>query len=488
MAYPYINDGATDLAADEARFAVIREAPLNAASPPDGTAAVEWDGVTDDTAALTAIAALLPQTGTAELKGGEIILPRGRGVAHGWNLDNTLNVVLKGHGGGYGGTQIISHSTSSTAVVSAKSTGGLRMEGISIYNDQAAFTGKLIDLDKGTGQDTALFKLTDLRLVMIGQAGSSAIGISVANAISGVISGCYITGGKAGVRGRTVNTQYSNAISIQDRCFFQGQDIAAILNPYEWVLRDCVFEPLRDGSAGAVLCEAAIPAQWLGIRDCWTGDAPLAPAAGAGTWYHVHGTGISFDGGAVDSGGATASGIKLRSGEPSKGLSVVGVYFNGINKGIDLNGVSVSGCRIGPNVWGTVTTRISGNTFGTPSLVVDDDFTLYKSGSSLRAGQALVFDGDHPIYQQDIAAGTSFVHRVKPTATVNDRYQLTADGTITRGLGSVAATIKFLAGAGTPEGAITAGIGSIYQRTDGGAATSMYVKESGVGNTGWVAK
>jgi hypothetical protein len=43
-------------------------------------------------------------------------------------------------------------------------------------------------------------------------------------------------------------------------------------------------------------------------------------------------------------------------------------------------------------------------------------------------------------------------------------------------------------GVGTPEGALTAPIGSTYQRTDGGAGTSFYVKESGAGNTGWVAK
>lgn len=43
-------------------------------------------------------------------------------------------------------------------------------------------------------------------------------------------------------------------------------------------------------------------------------------------------------------------------------------------------------------------------------------------------------------------------------------------------------------GAGSPEGAVTAPIGSIYSRTDGGASTTMYVKESGTGNTGWVAK
>jgi hypothetical protein len=43
-------------------------------------------------------------------------------------------------------------------------------------------------------------------------------------------------------------------------------------------------------------------------------------------------------------------------------------------------------------------------------------------------------------------------------------------------------------GAGTPEGVVTANIGSVYLNTTGGAATSFYVKESGTGNTGWVAK
>lgn len=43
-------------------------------------------------------------------------------------------------------------------------------------------------------------------------------------------------------------------------------------------------------------------------------------------------------------------------------------------------------------------------------------------------------------------------------------------------------------GSGTPEGAVTAPVGSLFSRTDGGAATTLYVKESGSGNTGWVAK
>lgn len=49
-------------------------------------------------------------------------------------------------------------------------------------------------------------------------------------------------------------------------------------------------------------------------------------------------------------------------------------------------------------------------------------------------------------------------------------------------------SVLWRTGAGTPEGAVTAAVGSLYTDTAGGANTTLYVKESGVGNTGWVAK
>lgn len=47
---------------------------------------------------------------------------------------------------------------------------------------------------------------------------------------------------------------------------------------------------------------------------------------------------------------------------------------------------------------------------------------------------------------------------------------------------------QIVSGAGAPEGVVTAPIGSIYLRSDGGAGTAYYVKESGTGSAGWVAK
>lgn len=43
-------------------------------------------------------------------------------------------------------------------------------------------------------------------------------------------------------------------------------------------------------------------------------------------------------------------------------------------------------------------------------------------------------------------------------------------------------------GEGDPEDRVVAKVGATYHRVDGGAGTSFYVKESGAGAAGWVAK
>ena len=47
------------------------------------------------------------------------------------------------------------------------------------------------------------------------------------------------------------------------------------------------------------------------------------------------------------------------------------------------------------------------------------------------------------------------------------------------------ATIRW--GTGAPENVHAAVVGSVYLRTNGGASTTMYLKETGTGNTGWRA-
>jgi hypothetical protein len=53
---------------------------------------------------------------------------------------------------------------------------------------------------------------------------------------------------------------------------------------------------------------------------------------------------------------------------------------------------------------------------------------------------------------------------------------------------NAAKTVGVITGTGSPESSVTASVGALYIRTDGGTSTTLYVKESGTGNTGWVAK
>ncbi|WP_240041335.1 hypothetical protein [Paenibacillus ginsengarvi] len=43
-------------------------------------------------------------------------------------------------------------------------------------------------------------------------------------------------------------------------------------------------------------------------------------------------------------------------------------------------------------------------------------------------------------------------------------------------------------GTGSPEGVVSAPVASLYLRADGLPGSTLYVKESGTGNTGWTAK
>lgn len=95
------------------------------------------------------------------------------------------------------------------------------------------------------------------------------------------------------------------------------------------------------------------------------------------------------------------------------------------------------------------------------------------------------------IYGNKLDSGAT----ITSTATYNANDYLPAqDGFVV--FNSYARYAKFGVGLGTyltsdadsPEGRYTAPIGCLYTRTNGGAGTTLYVKESGTGNTGWVAK
>lgn len=60
---------------------------------------------------------------------------------------------------------------------------------------------------------------------------------------------------------------------------------------------------------------------------------------------------------------------------------------------------------------------------------------------------------------------------------------------ISLGYGTTAGqTVQWTSGTGSPNGVVTANVGSLYTDNAGSTATTLYVKTSGTGNTGWTAK
>ena len=96
-----------------------------------------------------------------------------------------------------------------------------------------------------------------------------------------------------------------------------------------------------------------------------------------------------------------------------------------------------------------------------------DDVPAQTSNS----GKALTTDGTNMSWGAVTGTG-NFVKSASPTLT----------GIITLG------TITISTGAGTPEGVVTAVVGSLFLRTDGSTSTTLYVKTSGSSNTGWTSK
>jgi hypothetical protein len=81
------------------------------------------------------------------------------------------------------------------------------------------------------------------------------------------------------------------------------------------------------------------------------------------------------------------------------------------------------------------------------------------------------------------------IHRnAAGVAEINNGSAGTFRGLIVRNLFVNSTSVKITSDSSSPESSVTAPVGSIYTRTDGGASTRLYVKESSSGNTGWVAK
>lgn len=140
----------------------------------------------------------------------------------------------------------------------------------------------------------------------------------------------------------------------------------------------------------------------------------------------------------------------------------------------------------------------SANTTGDPADIILSDGQFLGRRSNVLGSYALL-DADIP---STLARGTEVTAAISAHTAASDphpgyltqtegdaRYrELTDAVTYAEITGKPAALALLFSGTGSPETVVTAGVGSLYLRTDGGAATTLYVKESGAGNTGWIGK
>jgi len=100
-----------------------------------------------------------------------------------------------------------------------------------------------------------------------------------------------------------------------------------------------------------------------------------------------------------------------------------------------------------------------------------------------------LYDGSAALGTVDITRGDSRIAGGTPTRKFRFACGNSgADSAPDRNYLEMPSGVKWASGSGSPEGAVTGTVGSLYTRTDGGAGTTLYVKETGSGNTGWAAK
>lgn len=139
-------------------------------------------------------------------------------------------------------------------------------------------------------------------------------------------------------------------------------------------------------------------------------------------------------------------------------------------------------------------------TAGTDAVLIDNSQRVHigHDGSTNAPGVgntttgASIHSGGRTLLSRDDAA----VLQANRNTGDGDVITIQKDGTQ---VGSVGTSSGFLiinmgggiilgAGPGSPEGVVAGAVGSHWSRSDGGAGTSFYVKESGIGTAGWVAK
>lgn len=335
------------------------------------------DGSTDDT---TAIAAAVTSLGS---NGGVVHFPPGNYVATAISVPSSRSITLSGPSGRTAGSlpaaRITFNGTGSGTFIDAKYSAGFTIRDLQIYSSSASFTGRLIDIRNISAGDPAYILLQNLSILGTGQS-CTLLDLDKATRVR-VIS-CAFYSGAVCISGKSVNTNYSNQISIVD-CGF-NTSTKSINNPGQaWSIQACCFEGGPTGVASSVSHDAGVLCEGLLITGCWSGDTT------SGTVYQVAGEGISILANYV---GATG-GIGVSVDEVSEGVTILNNRFAGCTTAV---AYLSSGSQKGAFIWGNSYTGVTNKLTGAqaPGSVYNVDFTTTLYGFTSNGDMTLV-DGNN---------------------------------------------------------------------------------------------
>ena len=180
------------------------------------------------------------------------------------------------------------------------------------------------------------------------------------------------------------------------------------------------------------------------------------------------------------------SGSNLTGVLPFRGFGAIAVVFESAN------------CVVVGNTCVGVTTQVGGkythaSNFGYTNVHPSNNDNITGSGDRVRVSGNYFGDVINkgiyaPIYQDPISAqGTMGI------GEYNVNYGSSEEIDTFTGIGRFSSLyftpqVSMTTGTGSPEGVLTASPGALYLNLSGGTSTTLYVKTSGTGNTGWTGK
>lgn len=387
---------------------------------------------TNDNSVLQAALDSIPTTGTNV--GGVIYIPPG--VKCAWDQTTTAfviptyNVMILGYSNKDENntlpSQLVFIGTGSGDGINAKDKRGFVIQGMEISYTSASYTGNLINLGSNTpgSNVTAYPSINDTWIGTSTSRTGTATLVNASSTVDLLLNNVYMWHGFPALKGQSILNQ--NIRTTLNRVSFVQSDAIPINGcGQSWVLDGVIFEPLSNGTAGAMTNTEALYCSAMSMRGIWAGDVTVA----GGTWFNGTWQGLNV----------SASQIAGDLTSATQAFNLVGsngVSFNGGNRFELLNtaincGVGTANTGVvvgGGNTFVSVTSKISNATNCNLSGIAAEGntpSTSLASAAQLLIGQSAADSAFKPS-SGDLTNDANGVFTFK---TVNSNIGTFGDGT-----------------------------------------------------------